>query len=40
MGNLEKVRIPNIEGIEDAKKIFTIHFKNGQEIWQAGKREV
>jgi hypothetical protein len=32
-GNLEKVKIPNVEETKDAKKIFTAHFNKGLEIW-------
>jgi len=32
-GSLEKVKIPNVEETEDPNKIFTAHFKGGQEVW-------
>jgi hypothetical protein len=32
-GSLEKVKIPNVEETDDAKKVWTAHFKGGQEVW-------
>lgn len=32
-GSLEKVKIPNAEEMDDPKRMWTAHFKGGQEIW-------
>jgi hypothetical protein len=32
-GSLEKIKIPNVEETDDAKKIWTAHFNGGREVW-------
>ncbi|WP_431062670.1 DUF362 domain-containing protein [Methanobacterium sp.] len=33
LGNMDNIKIPNVEETNDPSKIFTAHFNQGQEVW-------